>query len=710
MTFALENIVFFDVETRALPGASLADGDVRTAGAYRYARNARPILLAYAIGDGPVQVVDLFRGGVTDAFPDELYGDGLIYAAWNAAFDRLIMEDFLVVRVEDVIDVMAQAVASNLPPKLQDASRAIGRDGKQVGGKKLIDLFCRADGGTPESHPTEWALFKSYAAQDVEEMRAVYLATTPLPLSAWQEYWASEVINDRGMMVDVPLATAAADMAVQAELQANDDLFRLTRGRVKTVGQHAAIAAWALETAPRGELRAILQPSVDPGELHDEESEEDEAKTSMRRENVVRAIAFLNMLDETEGLTDAEYAVLQVLEIREYGASATPKKFRKIVAQHDGYILKGQYVFNGAAQTGRFSSRGVQVHNLTRSHLGDHELAAIEALTDGVSLEAFARLGKGEPAARKLSLLIRPTFIARPDHTFVWGDWSQIEARFLPWLSDSSGGEDVLGVFRAADADATQPDIYMLAASDIFRVPPREVDKGQRQIGKVAILSLGFGGGVGAFQAMAGNYGVYVDDARAREIVEAWRAANPWARAFWGHYNEPGDASGLWGAANGALAAPGTICPAGRVSLAHAPSILGGTLFMALPCGRLLAYPKIRWEDRELEDIRTGKKEWKRQLTYLKSYGRSALWYGKLAENATQAAAGSLLRRRLVTLQDIAVGHTHDEIICEAPIESASATAIALLKAMTTNDDWNDGLPLAAVTTTSEYYSKALGD
>jgi hypothetical protein len=42
--------------------------------------------------------------------------------------------------------------------------------------------------------------------------------------------------------------------------------------------------------------------------------------------------------------------------------------------------LPGQYVFNGAQQTGRFSSRGVQVHNLTRKAL-KNEAAAIEAIS-----------------------------------------------------------------------------------------------------------------------------------------------------------------------------------------------------------------------------------------------------------------------------------------------------------------------------------------
>src|SRR5690606_34011195 len=59
-------------------------------------------------------------------------------------------------------------------------------------------------------------------------------------------------------------------------------------------------------------------------------------------------------------------------------------------------------------------------------------------------------------------------------------------------------------------------------------------------------------------------------------------------------------------------------------------SYLGGTLFCALPCGRLLTYPSIKWEWREVEDKKTGKLVDRYQLTFMKGYGRSALWYGKL--------------------------------------------------------------------------------
>lgn len=319
-------------------------------------------------------------------------------------------------------------------------------------------------------------------------------------------------------------------------------------------------------------------------------------------------------------------------------------------------------------------------------------------------LDEFERFG---PVSRTLSYLIRPALVAPEGKMLVWADWSAIEARVLPWLAGSRGGEKVLDIFRGNDADANAPDIYMIEAANIYGMAPLDIPRkgDERQIGKVAVLSLGFGGAVGALLAMATGYGIYMSETQAMEIVQKWRANNPWARNFWDQ---------LWEAALTAINEPGTIRTAGRVAYTYDPGYLGGSLFCALPCGRLLTYPTIRWEDREVENRTTGKMEMKRQLTYRRGYGRAALWYGKFAENVTQAFAGSLLRHKLVRLrahEDTmpVVAHTHDEIVTETEdtpeaVEQAKHTLLAL---MTENEDWNAGLPLAAEASSLDFYSKA---
>lgn len=330
----------------------------------------------------------------------------------------------------------------------------------------------------------------------------------------------------------------------------------------------------------------------------------------------------------------------------------------------------------------------------------------------------FSRIGApegeefGAPPAKKLSMLLRPSFMADYGKTLVWSDWSAIEARVLPWLAASPGAEKVLDIFRTNDKDPKLPDIYKITAGKLLEKPATEVNGKERQAyGKVPVLSLGFGGALGALQAMATNYGVYLDDTVGLRVVKGWREENTWALNFWGKHGRDGS-YGIWGAINSAIANPDTIHAAGRVAYVYDKSYMGGTLFCALPCGRLLTYPAIKWEWREVEDKKTKKIEDRYQLTFLKGYGRVAGWYGKFAENITQATAASILRRGLKRMKVSegwmpVVMHTHDEIVTEAPEDKVKIARERIALQMTMNGDWDEGLPLAVEVTDGTFYSKA---
>src|SRR5262249_11296677 len=97
-----------------------------------------------------------------------------------------------------------------------------------------------------------------------------------------------------------------------------------------------------------------------------------------------------------------------------------------------------------------------------------HEAALVDMIADGCShADLTAAAPSDVPVARKLALLVRPVIIARLPKTFVWSDWSAIEARITPWLANSEGAEKVLDVFRGNDCDSSRPDIYTVAAADI---------------------------------------------------------------------------------------------------------------------------------------------------------------------------------------------------------------------------------------------------
>ena len=210
--FDPSDLVWFDFEAASAR-------DLKAAGTLRYATDAstRAIILAYALGDAPALTWHA-DGAILDwdRAPDDLrasVSQGAILAAWNASFDSNIWNystlGFPFLLPERVIDVMVPAGVSNLPTDLESASRALGGEGKQKDGKKLIRLFC-VEGADPREYPEEWQRFLAYARQDVEAMRDVYRRTRPLPLAEWQEYWAFERINRRGVMLDMPFVRGAA--------------------------------------------------------------------------------------------------------------------------------------------------------------------------------------------------------------------------------------------------------------------------------------------------------------------------------------------------------------------------------------------------------------------------------------------------------------------------------------------------------------------
>jgi DNA polymerase len=418
------------------------------------------------------------------------------------------------------------------------------------------------------------------------------------------------------------------------------------------------------------------------------------------------------------GLGAGEAKAREAATLRLFGAGASPKKFARLAAQQVDGMLRGQYRFAGAGQTGRATSRGAQIQNLTRDVLGADgaaEAPLVDAIADGCSYAALAAADPVDvPVARKLALLVRPALIAGPTKLFVWSDWSAIEARVVPWLAMSEGAEKVLDIFRDNDRDPTRPDIYVLAAADILHKDPRAITKADRQLGKVAVLALGFGGSIGALLSMALNYRIHLDGAEARRIVDAWRDANPWARELWGAHRD-GESFGLWGAAMSAWEVPGQITTAGRIAFTYREDYLGGSLFMALPSGRLLTYPRPKWRDVDVLD-KDGKSTGERrsELSFRRAHGRAKLWHGTLCENAVQATAADILRQTVTRIEtNPAVAFmpirmtTHDEIVVEVDEARADEAKAILRREMQTLPGWAAGLPLQSEESVCAWYTKS---
>jgi DNA polymerase len=449
-------------------------------------------------------------------------------------------------------------------------------------------------------------------------------------------------------------------------------------------------------------MREVLTVGVSVDDDGDDSDDEDAGspKFSLTRDRVARVLAVLEAKQANGGLSVSEAKAREAAELRLFGAGASPKKFARLEAQQVDGVLRGQYRFAGAGQTGRATSRGAQIQNLTRDVLGANgaaEAPLVDAIAEGCSYAALAAANPVDvPVARKLALLVRPALIAGPGKVFVWSDWSAIEARGTPWLAASPDAERVLDIFRANDADPTRPDIYTVAAADILHTGTPAITKVERNVGKVACLALGFGGSVGALVRMALAYRIHLDAGEARRIVDAWRDANPWAREFW---------SALWDAALSAWELPGQITTAGRIAFTYHEDYLGGSLFMALPSGRLLTYPRPKWRDVEVLDQAgkpTGEK--RSELSFARAHGR----------NAVQAAAADILRQTVtrietnpaLTFMPIRMT-THDEIVVEVDAARAEEAKAILRDEMLTLPGWAAGLPLQSEESVCAWYTKS---
>lgn len=368
---------FFDTET--ISHAAEPFNDVTEVGAHRYfAEGARPHILTYAIDDEPVQLVRRYEGLRYNDLPLDLRkfynrvaqrGDAT-FVTWNSAFDRLAWCAMggPPLGVRDIKDAMAQAVASNLPPGLEGAARFIGKTQKQSRGKALIKMFATGL-HTDIDKPEEWDEYGGYAVDDTAALRDIWQATRPLSDDEWEEFFVSETINDRGMPIDVEFARRAAAVAAANKSRANAQIKVATGGAVTKVTQVARLARWVWDEAV-GHPDVLEALTKQVREDPDSEGDYVVTKLGLSRDRIEQVLAYFNAYeDKMDGLTDEEMAICEALEIRQWEGSSTPGKFAKMVLQQTGGRLRGSYAFNGAPQTGRFSSRGVQVHNLVRKAL-----------------------------------------------------------------------------------------------------------------------------------------------------------------------------------------------------------------------------------------------------------------------------------------------------------------------------------------------------
>jgi DNA polymerase len=701
-------------DAMSLDWETRSDVDLLKHGIYRYVESPHTDILmaSYRMDDGPV-----LRWRPGQPCPDDIVAHVLAggeIKAFNAAFERLIWWHVACPKHGWPRPSLAQfrctavaAAAMSLPRSLdrlgQALNLAVKKDKK---GRALIKRYSTPagwDGNRPLWNEDEEGLeeFRSYCDTDVLTEAEADRRLIPLSEQEQAVYVLTETINDRGIRLDVRSARSAVEMIEAAKRKINAELHTLTDGEVSAVTQVAALKRWIEE-------QGVEMPSMDKDDVEE----------------------FLMLADVPE-------RVHRALELRQEGAKPSVEKISAMLDRvcADGR-LKGAYLHHGAGQTGRFSSRGFQAHNMPKLR------KAFEAANPRPDI-LFEVIRSGDPdfvefmygpeLGRPLHLLsdaIRGFLWAAPGHDLIDADYISIEGVMAAWFTKEEWKlEAFKAVFRGEGYG-----IYEQAAAGIYGIPVEEVTKSHRPTGKVAELSCQYQTGAGGIRKFARQNKVKLPslypalwaaaDEERREFAEkrfadrvakhdpnaealgregwiaaelikvGWRAKHPKIVQGW---------SLLETAATATVQERGSVTEALGVKY----QVAHGFLWALLPSGRCLAYgnPQIReveapWADKTVEKE---KRETKQAVTVMGVDSQSERWVrysiygGSLFNNVVQGSARDILVNGKFKAEAAGypiVLHTHDELAAEVPKGWGDVKEFERL--ICELPAWAEGLPLKA--------------
>lgn len=653
--------------------------DLRARGLHNYATDESTGAHCLSYGADPERVKIWTEG---EPFPEELaqhLAAGGIFTAWNAQFEWAIWNlccvrkyGWPVLPISQVRCSMVRAYAMALPGALEDAAPALGVDQrKDAEGHRIMMQLAkpRKDGSMwrrNEETLDKFPKLYAYNKQDVRTELACLSRLMELSPSECALWELDHKINNRGVMCDLASVDKAIEIIQSEQKRLNAEMLYVTGGVVGSCNEVQMLGKWI-------KSQGVDMPGLAKADVLNALAEDDAAA---------------EIWDETMPL-----AVRRALELRQEAAKSSTAKLvaMREKASSDGRI-RNMHQFHGAS-TGRWAGRGIQPHNLFKTRPGITQ-EDIEAMFSMLGDKEMFDLFYG-PSMAAVSDCLRGMLIAAEGNELIVCDFSAVEARVLPWLA---GQESVLEIFR------THGKIYEHAAANIYHIGLEEVTKDQRAKGKIAILALGFGGGLGAFQAMARGYNVEITDEEADTIKKAWRAANQKIVRYWYDLEE---------AVLGAMKTGAVYCagaPGRQVKFRKA----GSFLWALLPSGRALCYPYP-----ELRMVTTPWGEEKEQLTFMTvvdvtqkkkakilpdpnskgKWQRISTYGGSLAENMTQAVARDLLAEAMVRLESEGIEivmHVHDEVVAEVKRFRAEYALERMEAIMSEAPAWAKGLPLAA--------------
>jgi len=652
----------FDFET-------FSSVDIKKCGSYKYFESPdfEILMLAYMFKDtttrrkSKIKQVSFAEG---EEWPEEflkaLRNKKVEKHAHNANFERNCLKTVGIDVPADQWRCSAVKVGyCGLPMSLGAASKALnlGEEGKMSEGLALIKYFSCLVEPTKRNgmrrrnmwyhNPEKWELYKKYNRADVNA--EVKLLEHPIvdafriPETERLNYILDQKINDRGVNIDVQMATEAVEI---------DKIFK-----ADVIEKLKAITGLVNPNSPdqlKEWLSSKLQKNI----------------TSLAKENVEALIK-----EHRSGLA------VEVLKLRQRGSKTSTRKFVALL----NFALTtltghGFFYFYGGWRTGRWAGRAFQPQNLPRNKMklldfarnlvkrGDYELLSV--FFDNIP--------------NVLSQLIRTAVTASPGNILAIADYSAIEARITAWISGEKWRLDIF----AGDGK-----IYEASAAKMFNIPIEEVDDEQRSKGKIAELALGFGGALGALLTMGGEK-MGLSKEEMQSIVKKWRKASPKIVDMWYEFERC------------AIKAVRTRKPVTSTLKGIVFNFEHNCLTILLPSGRKLIYQnamltKNRWDRDSIKYMGIHQKT--KQWTWLETYG-GKISENIIQAIARDLLADGM--RRLDDAGFDIVMHVHDEAVADIENKSVNFVLENMCRILGEPVKWAPGLSTPANGFVTPHYKK----
>lgn len=735
--------IYIDLETRSAC-------DLKEAGSFQYAHHETTRLLTVAWKDGstyhvwlpglreqpPESYRSLHLAGIT-VHVGELIPAALCRVArrpWVGhncwTFDRLVWNE-CAEGFEHVnwVDTYPLALACGMPGGLNAIGKMLWGEGKYEDGKKALKKVMRCEGlhdCEPENVPLGLLmLVAKYNVEDVKltaDLHARVTREALLPPFEHRVKAAHDVINNRGVRLDIPFTRALVKLADQSKSRAVSEIARLSEGKlpdVAAIQSRAQVIKWLGDNGVRllrnGKdclAKDLVARYIDANKSRDAEDFPDEATAGNDGETDSGAEAHANLA-----------RIVKVLELRMSALRVTGGKLDAALHAVDGDGRIRHWAAYWGSHTGRWAGRRLQPHNFPRPKEGVDCWGLIDLFnrTGGLDYDAVlaslpldARGFDGKLLYPYLSVddaasaLLRSVLVGDP--ILAAADLANIEARVLAWCAGETwlmrafwNGTDPY--MAMAERMVGPKETWPVYPDPITGKPLPHKKHPYRQIlGKVPYLAAGYQGGADAIARYAANMGHDLADygTTGMFMMRSYRDAHPHIAGVYVKDNDetgyPIYEGGVWRDVDAAVLY--TVETGQRTYGARCQFVMAsGNLVCILPSGRRLVYRNAQ----AFDDV--GERWTKRAVRYQSPrFGWITTYGGKLVENIVQAISRDILAHAMVLLEDAGmpvVLHVHDEAV------SSTDNLPAFMRCMTTQPEWLTDFPLAAEGSLTPRYAKS---